>query len=153
MSSGMRCLLLFALLIPTVADSQANPSAQTTAAAPQSTTTAIEYYYKVKWGHQEEFLSLFRKNHLPILKKQIETGRIVSVAMDTPRYHMPENERWDYRVTIVFNAARANEGDPPGLIEQLYPDQATFKREEQRRFEILDAHWDVPINKVDLDKK
>ena len=21
----------------------------------------VEYYYKVKWGHQEEFLSLFRK--------------------------------------------------------------------------------------------
>jgi hypothetical protein len=24
-------------------------------------------------------------------------------------------------------------------------DQATFKREGQRRFEILRAHWDLPI--------
>jgi hypothetical protein len=38
------------------------------------------------------------------------------------------------------------------LLKQLFPDQATFKREEQRRFEILDAHWDVPIKDVDLDK-
>jgi hypothetical protein len=32
----------------------------------------------------------------------------------------------------------------------VYPDQATFKKEEQRRFEILDAHWDVPLNELDL---
>jgi hypothetical protein len=25
-------------------------------------------------------------------------------------------------------------------------------REEQRRFEILDAHWDLPVKTVDLDK-
>jgi len=23
-------------------------------------------------------------------------------------------------------------------------------KEEQRRFEILDAHWDVPLNELDL---
>ena len=27
----------------------------------------IEYYYKAKWGHAEEFLGLFKKNHLPVL--------------------------------------------------------------------------------------
>ncbi len=117
-------------------------------------TYIVEYYYKVKWGCQQEFLALFRKNHLPILRKQIESGRILSVEMISPRYHAPEESRWDYRVTITFqNAERAMEGDPPELIKQLYPDQATFKREEQRRFEILDAHWDLPISKVDLDKQ
>lgn len=113
----------------------------------------VEYYYKVKWGHQDEFLALFRKNHLPILRRQVESGRMLSVEMVSPRYHEPEASRWDYRVTIVFkDAARAMEGDPADLIKQMYPDQATFKREEQRRFEILDAHWDLPITKVDLNK-
>ena len=28
----------------------------------------IEYYYKAKWGHAEEFLALFKKNHYPVLK-------------------------------------------------------------------------------------
>jgi hypothetical protein len=32
----------------------------------------------------------------------------------------------------------------------LYPDRARFDKEEQRRFEILDAHWDVPLNELDL---
>jgi|HubBroStandDraft_1064217.scaffolds.fasta_scaffold77960_3 hypothetical protein len=30
----------------------------------------IEYYYKTKWGHADEFLKLFKKNHYPVLKKE-----------------------------------------------------------------------------------
>jgi len=58
-------------------------------------------------------------------------------------------------VTIVFkNAAIANDNfDSAPLIKQLYPDQETYKKEEQRRFEILDAHWDLPIKDVDLDAR
>jgi hypothetical protein len=129
-------------------------SAQRGNSTTQPAPFVVEYYYKVKWGHQEEFLALFRKNHFPLLQKQIASGRIVSVEMIAPRYHMPESSRWDYRVTIVFkDAASAMQGDPPELVKQLYPDQATFKREEQQRFEILEAHWDLPITKIDLEKK
>src|SRR5438552_2125061 len=115
----------------------------------------IEYYYKAKWGHAEEFLALFKKNHYPVLKKEMELGRMLKVTMVTPRYHMTEDARWDCRVTIVFkNAAVANDNfDSSGIIKQLYPDQETYKKEEQRRFEILDAHWDLPIKDVDLDAR
>jgi len=34
------------------------------------------------------------------------------------------------------------------IARRLYPDQETFRREEQRRFEILDAHWDAPLTAV-----
>jgi hypothetical protein len=115
----------------------------------------IEYYYKAKWGHADEFLALFKKNHYPVLKKEMELGRILKVSMMGPRYHTTEDGRWDYRVTIVFkNAAIANDNFDSGpLIKQLYPDQETYKKEEQRRFEILDAHWDLPIKEVDLDAR
>ncbi len=115
----------------------------------------IEYYYKAKWGHAEEFLTLFKKNHYPVLKKEIELGRMLKVSMTVPRYHTTEDGRWDYRVTIVFkNASIANDNfDSSVVIKQLYPDQETYKREEQRRFEILDAHWDLPIKDVDLDAR
>jgi hypothetical protein len=111
----------------------------------------IEYYYKAKWGHAEEFLTLFKKNHYPVLKKEMELGRILHVSVAAPRFHATEDGRWDYRVTIVFkNAAIANDNfDSSALIKQLYPDQDTYKREEQRRFEILDSHYDVPIKDVD----
>ena len=115
----------------------------------------VEYYYKTKWGHAEEFLTLFKKNHYPVLKKEIELGRMLRVSMVAPVYHTTEDGRWDYRVTIVFkNAAVANDNfDSAALIKQLYPDQETYKKEEQRRFEILEAHWDLPIKDVDLEAK
>src|SRR5712691_9661907 len=131
--------------------------AQQSAAAAQGKEQpfVVEYYYKAKWGHADEFLTLFKKNHYPVLKKETELGRMLKVSMVTPRYHMTEGERWDYRVTIVFkNAAIANDNfDSSALSKQLYPDQETYKKEEQRRFEILDAHWDLPIKDVDLDAR
>jgi hypothetical protein len=114
----------------------------------------VEYYYKAKWGHAEEFLALFKRNHYPVLKKEIELGRILRVSMTAPRLHSTEDGRWDYRVTIVFkSAAIANDSfDSEPLLRQLYLDQESYKKEEQRRFEILDGHWDVPIKDVVLDK-
>jgi hypothetical protein len=114
----------------------------------------VEYYYKAKWGHADEFLKLFKKNHYPVLKKEMEMGRIAKVWVDQPRYHAAEDGRWDFRVTIVFkNAAVANEPfDEVALQKQMYPDQETFQHEEQRRFEILDGHWDLPIKTVELEK-
>jgi ABC-type dipeptide/oligopeptide/nickel transport system ATPase subunit len=110
---------------------------------------------KTHWGHQEEFLDLFKRNHYPVLQKEIAQGRILSVRLDTPAYHMPEQERWDYRVTIVFKNAQAayTPVDEHAIQLQLFPDQTTFKREEQRRFEILEAHWDLSISQIPLDKK
>jgi hypothetical protein len=128
---------------------------QSSAAEAKEQPYVIEYYYKAKWGHAEEFLALFKKNHYPVLKKEMELGRMLRVTMATPRYHMTEDDRWDYRVTIVFkNAAIANDNfDSSTIIKQLYPDQETYKKEEQHRFEILDAHWDLPIRDVDLDAR
>ncbi len=115
----------------------------------------VEYYYKIRWGYQQEFLELFRKNHLPVLQREIELGRIVRVSAVAQRYHNTEDGRWDYRVTIVFpDAATATSPSPvshnESELRRLFPDAALFEREEQRRFEILDAHWDLPIVPLEL---
>jgi hypothetical protein len=116
----------------------------------------MEYYYKVQWGRQQEFLQLFLKNHYPLLMKEVEAGRILAVRVETPANHMTEEARWDYRVTLTFkNSAMATTANPDeaAMIRQLWPDQATFTREEQRRFEILLAHWDLPVTDVTPAKK
>ena len=138
-------LVLIVLAIPAFAHAQSS----------SGQPFVVEYYYKTKWGHADEFLKLFKKNHYPLLKKEVEMGRMLKVWMDLPRYHTTEDGRWDYRVTIVFkNAAVANETiDEDPIKKQLWPDQETYQREEQRRFEILDAHWDLPVKSVDLDTK
>jgi hypothetical protein len=75
--------------------------------------------------------------------------------MEEPFYHAGEDARWDYRVTIIWkNAAVAHDDyDSSVHARKLFPDQEAFEREEQRRFELLLAHWDVPLIPVDLRKQ
>jgi len=111
----------------------------------------MEYYYKVQWGHQQEFLHLFLKNHYPLLQKIVGSGRMLSVKIEQPSNHMTEDARWDFRVTIRFrNSALATTANPDEerLIQQLWPDQQTYRDEERRRFEILLAHWDLPVTDI-----
>ena len=111
----------------------------------------VEYYYKVQWGHQQEFLDLFLKNHYPLLKRIVSTGRMLSVKIESPAYHTTEDGRWDYRVAIRYkNSTVATTANPDeeAFIKELWPDQKTYQKEEQRRFEILAAHWDLPVTDI-----
>ncbi len=146
--------LLFALLLSVCAQPLLAQGAPPQGAPGQPYT--MEYYYKTQWGHQQEFLQLFLKNHYPLLLKNIESGRVLSVKIEQPANHMTEDARWDFRVTIRFkNSTVATTADPDEerLIKQLWPDQTTYTREEQRRFEILLAHWDLPLTDITPPKK
>jgi hypothetical protein len=147
--------VLFTAAVASTPRAYAGPPQNGTPVETKEDPYVVEYYYKTKWGHAEEFLALFKKNHYPVLKKEMELGRILRVSMTAPRLHSTEDGRWDYRVTIVFkSAAIANDNfDSEAILRQLYPDQDSYKKEEQRRFEILDAHWDLPIKDVVLDKR
>jgi hypothetical protein len=146
--------LLLTLLFLTAAHPLFAQGAPTRAGADQP--YAVEYYYKVQWGHQQEFLQLFLRNHYPLLMKTVESGRMLSVKIDQPANHMTEESRWDYRVTIRFkNSTLATTANPDEerMIKELWPDQATYQKEEQRRFEILLAHWDLPVTDLTPAKK
>jgi len=148
----MRRILLALLLSLTSALAATSAQAQGAPPSPAANSPyTIEYYYKVQWGHQQEFLNLFLKNHYPLLQKIVSTGRMTSVKIESPAYHTTEDGRWDYRVTIRYpNSTVATTANPDeeALIKQLYPDQETYKREEQRRFEILVSHWDLPVTDI-----
>ena len=145
--------LILAVLIASISASFATPllaqGAPPQGGADQPYT--IEYYYKCQWGHQQEFLDLFLKNHWPLLKKIQSTGRILSLKIESPAYHTTEDGRWDYRVTIVYKdstVATSSNPDEAAFIKELWPDQDTYKKEEQRRFEILLGHWDLPVTDI-----
>ena len=130
------------------------PQAPAAQSASRAERTAW-YFYRVKWGFQDEFVNLFQKNHYPVLKDQMKTGRITAVRTYVPTYHGDGRADWTLAVAITYRDTAAMTG-PSGedeIIRRLYPDQGTFRREEQRRVEILDAHWDVPLNEVDLETR
>jgi len=111
------------------------------------------YFYTVKWGYQDEFLDLFQRNHYPYLKAKEKAGMFSSVRTYVPEFHGDGRGDWTFAVELVVppNAPATPTDDE--IIGRLYPDRAKFGREEQRRFEILEAHWDVPLNRIDLDAR
>jgi len=145
----MRGLLLAALLVGFTAAGDAQAPAAQSASTTQKTAW---YFYKVKWGYQDEFQTLFARNHLPVLREEMKDGRIVSVKTYVPSYHGDGRADWTFAVAITFKDAAAFVGpsDEAAIDKRLFPDQAKFQKEEQRRFEILEAHWDVPLNELDL---
>jgi hypothetical protein len=123
--------------------------------AAQDKPVVAAYYYKVRWGFQQEFERLFFKNHYPVLKDQMGPGgRIKAVNVYRPTFHGEGRADWTFLVVITFSNWAALGGPSPdeAIAKRLYPDQETFKKEEARRFEILDAHWDVPIVEVEPPK-
>ena len=127
--------------------------AQAPAAQAARTERTAWYFYRVKWGFQDEFVTLFARNHLPVLREQMKTGRIVDVRTYVPTYHGDGRADWTFAVAITFKdtATMTGPSDDAAIAKKLYPDQAKFTKEEQRRFELLDAHWDVPLNELTLD--
>jgi hypothetical protein len=107
----------------------------------------VLYFYKTRWGAHDEFTRLFRKNHWPILREQLEEGRLIDVQMATPRFHGDGRADWDVLVSITYRDWAALEDHSEAEIaRRLFPDQDAFRAEEQRRFELLEAHWDVPLS-------
>ena len=114
---------------------------------------AVEYYYKIRWGHVDEWMELYRKNHYPVLVREMELGRIADMYAAFPANHAGEGSRWDFRFTIVWRSAADaydRSFDSGLIIDELYPDRETFEREEQRRFQLLEEHMDVPVIRDDL---
>jgi hypothetical protein len=130
------------------AGAQQLPAANSSAAKP----VIVEWVYRVKYGYQDEWFRIFKKYQLAILARQKQLGYVKEYTVFAPGLHTSEESRWDYRIIIV----RAAEDAPLGQSEdevakQLFPDQATFKKEENRRWELTANHWDLPIHVVKLD--
>jgi len=145
----MRATVCAFLLLACALTGRAQAPAAQSASNPQKT---VWYFYRVKWGFQDEFQSLFARNHLPVLREEMKTGRIVSVKTYVPTYHGDGRADWTFAVVITYKDAAtmvAPSGDEE-IQRRLYPDRAAFLKQEQRRFEILDAHWDVPLNELEL---
>jgi|SRR5688572_19921019 len=123
-----------------------------TKAQDKSEYFTIENYYKVKWGYAEEFIELWKTNHYPLLKKAKEKGDIINVIAEKPKLHGGEDTRWDFKVILVFRNAKT--AFDPGLTEpykqSIYPNLEKLKKDEQHRFELLLAHWDVMIETIPL---
>lgn len=131
------------------------------AVGPQSQSgppVVIEYYYKIAPGGMmpggpSEWLTLYLKNHHPILRQMAKEGLILSEKVYERRFHA-ESPAWDYKVVMVWrdwSALEESSKREPEIIRSLYPDKAAHDREEKRRWELTVAHWDDVLKEVAME--
>lgn len=145
--------ILGALLMVPLSGSGSGHAPAVQAPAPGAAEVRTWYFYTVKWGFQDEFLDLFQRNHYPVLKARLEAGHYSSIRTYTPRYHGDGRADWTFAVELVERPGSTGLPSEAEIVKKLYPDQAKFRREEQRRFEILEAHWDTPLSAVNFDTR
>jgi len=108
----------------------------------------VEWVYRVRYGYIDEWWDLFRKYQLAILDREKQLGYVLDYRVYHPQLHTDEAARWDYRVEITYRDADGARHEEE-VTRQLFPDAATRKREENRRWELTTNHWDLPIYQVD----
>jgi hypothetical protein len=151
-SSRYHSLLLAAAALVVLVARVPQMRGQQTAATLSSSTSdkpyLVEWVYKVKWGHADEFWQIFKKYQIPVLNREKELGYVTSYTVYRPGLHTGEDTRWEYRIVITYKNLTSS-GHGSEITKQVFPDQATLKREENRRWELTEAHYDLPIRIID----
>lgn len=143
MKRAILVLICFCFII------SADPMAELMAQQEDEEPVTVAYFYKARWGHHDEFVDLYRKNHYPVMKALVESGHLLEVKTFTPRFHGDGRSDWTFLAVLVFRdwqAMQETGAEEEKIVRRLYPDQETFQQEERRRFEILEAHWDTPLS-------
>jgi hypothetical protein len=126
----------------------------TSSGAPKEDPAALSHYqvewvYRVKWGHDEEFWKIFRETQIPVLDKEKELGYVLSYQVYKPGLHTSEELRWNYRIVITYKDIVASTHG--GAVEkQLFPDQVAYAKQENQRWELVSSHYDLPIKEIDV---
>lgn len=109
----------------------------------QALQPVVESYYKLAPGKTEEWLALYTKEHLPILRERQKKGEMERIIIYRPFLHQG-GPPWDYKVILVYRdfAALGDRNSFDAIERRLYPDWEAHRRAEQRRWEITEQHWD-----------
>lgn len=143
-------LLLVLPQLAVLAPASAAGSAESTSAASIEALPPyeVEWVYRVKWGHDEEFWRIFQKSQIPVLDREKELGYVLSYHVYKPGLHTSEDSRWNYRVVITYkNILSSTHGG--ALEKELFPDHSAYRNAENQRWELIDAHYDLPIHEID----
>ncbi len=103
----------------------------------------VESYYKIAPGKADEWLELYRTQHLPVLKQRQREGHILQIVIYRPFLHVGA-PAWDFKVILTYRDSAAL-GDRTGfeaVERRLYPQWEAHQKAERRRWEITEKHWD-----------
>lgn len=131
------------LIIPQISKSQTQTIQQ-----PADKPYLVEWVYRVKYGYRDEWWKIFQQYQVATLDKEKALGYITDYTVFGPGLHTSEDSRWDFRVVITYKN-QASSGHGQEVEKQLFGTSATFKKDENRRWELTANHWDLPIHVID----
>ena len=131
MKITMICALGLTTLVPPAAFAQRN--------APVDAPFVLEHSYWLQVGETEHFVTLFNKNKLPLLKRELAEGRILWMRISRPRLRSNAASQPDLRLTIAWrNSVVAwDDADPSRFVPSLFKDQKRWRAEEAERERLV----------------
>ena len=112
-------------------------------------------FYKVKAGHEDEWLELFMTWHYPLLEYALDHGTLIEFKMHVPAAH-GRGEAWSFAGSYLSPAKGEAASAPLNrreLIEELFGNSMDqYVAGEKRRWELTESHWDTDFIELDLDE-
>ncbi len=144
--------LCLSLLVVSLASASAFAQASNGAGAGKPVVSVS--YYKLPPGRQDEWLALYKKYHLPIMKYEKEHGQVISETIYTRAIHHI-SPSWDIAIMIVAPPPEKRpkaEKTRAELIRSLFADLDDYVKGERARWAMTQEHWDEQWIEVDIDK-
>ena len=141
------CAAALAVLVPTAASAQRNAAVD----AP----FVLEHSYWLQRGESERFVALFKKNKLPLLKRELAEGRILWIRISRPRLSSNAASQPDVRLTIAWrNSVVAwDDVDPSRFVRSMFPNEMQWRAEEAERESLVISRADVPIQEQSITRE
>ena len=141
------CLLLLLVMYP-----KSSPvHAQTPTGYSGGTVTAAAFY-RIAAGRQDEWLTLYKKYHYPIMQYEIKQGVVKSETMYKRGIH-ELSPAWDFVAVIVYRDLDAEvevEKERAQVMKTVFPDKADFEAGDRKRWELTTEHWDEKLVEVPM---
>ena len=133
----LTCLVLAFSFVPLMAFAQQKP-------ATESAPFVVEQTYWIKPGKELQFIELFEKNRVPMLRARVKEGHILWMRLSKPQFNAV-NEQWDLRLTVAWRSTD-NAMDRIALAKtQMAKDSQRMSMEQQIMDELILARTEVPV--------
>lgn len=122
-------LLLAFALAPLGAVAQSAPAAR----AP----FVVEETFSIKPGKELQFIGLFEKTQVPLLRAKMKEGSILWMRLSRPSFNAA-NSQWDLRVTVAWR-------DADSATDQIPQSKPQLTVEQQIMEELIVERSDIPV--------
>ena len=114
------------------------------AAANEELQPVVESHYKIASGKTDEWLELYRTQHLPILEERKREGHILEIRILRPFLHQG-GPPWDFKVILTYRdfTVLGDRAHSDAIERRLYPEWEAHGKAEGRRWEITERHWEL----------